>query len=455
MTAQPTDAERREGEPARRARLGALDSAIGELAAHLNAATCRLLELLAELDAAAGWADDGARSPGQWLAWRCGISPAAAKDHLAVARRLQELPAITAAFSTGEISFWQARALCRVATAATEQALLDIARHTTAAQLERVVGAFRAELERTELERANARYENRALSYHFDDDGFLVLRARLTPEDGAVFVKALESASRALEDERKDECKDELEPQSPERLRADALTAMASASLGARETSSEAYQAVVHVDLASLQHDAGERCELQDGPAIASETARRICCDATIVAIVERDGEILDVGRRTRTVAPRMRRALEARDRSCRFPGCNATRFTQAHHISHWIRGGETKLPNLLRLCTYHHRAVHEGGFRVEGQDVTRVCFYSPQGRALVDAPAPSQSGPSELQEYNARNGIEVSADTCKSRWDGEPVDVDLCTFVLLQEAGLLSRPPPGGETGPNAFPDQ
>ena len=92
---------------------------------------------------------------------------------------------------------------------------------------------------------------------------------------------------------------------------------------------------------------------------------------------------------------------------------------------------------------------MHEGGFGVEAQGGTDVCFFSPEGRALLEAPAPSRSRPEELQEYNSRRGIEVSAETCKSRWDGEPVDVDLCTFVLLQQAGLLTRPPPGGGPTP------
>ena len=195
MGAESKNAPRWEGEPARRAHVGALDAAVGELAAHINAATCRFLQLLAVLDAAEAWADDGARTPEQWLAWRCGVSPAAAKDQLRVARGLKEVPAVAAAFWRGEISFWQARALCRVATAATEEVLLDIARHSTAAQLERVVGAFKAAVERTELERANARHKDPAVNYHFDDDGFLMLRGRLAPEDGALFVKALEAAS--------------------------------------------------------------------------------------------------------------------------------------------------------------------------------------------------------------------------------------------------------------------
>ena len=89
---------------------------------------------------------------------------------------------------------------------------------------------------------------------------------------------------------------------------------------------------------------------------------------------------------------------------------------------------------------------MHEGGFRIEGRDATRVRFFSPEGRALAQAPAPRRSRPFDLGEYASRHGIEVGVETCKSRWDGEPVDVDLCTIVLLQEAGLLSRPPPTGE---------
>ena len=112
------------------------------------------------------------------------------------------------------------------------------------------------------------------------------------------------------------------------------------------------------------------RCEVDEGPAIPIESARRMSCDASTVTIVEDErGEPLDVGRKTRTIPPALRRALNSRDRGCVFPGCTHKRYVDGHHIHHWSDGGETKLSNLVTLCRFHHRAVHEGGIKVERLD--------------------------------------------------------------------------------------
>ena len=137
------------------------------------------------------------------------------------------------------------------------------------------------------------------------------------------------------------------------------LAELSLAAGAAGRSGAERYQVVVHVD-------AGEGASvLEDGPALAPETAERLACDASLVEIVERDGVPLSVGRRTRTVPPAMRRALQARDRRCRYPGCENRRFLHAHHIRHWADGGETKLDNLVLLCSRHHRFVHEAGYSI------------------------------------------------------------------------------------------
>jgi hypothetical protein len=123
---------------------------------------------------------------------------------------------------------------------------------------------------------------------------------------------------------------------------------------------------VVHVDAAALAGDDDGACQLEHGTALHPETARRLGCDASLVRIVERDGRPLSVGRRTRSVSPALRRALKSRDPICRFPGCDRRRFLHAHHLDHWASGGRTDLSNLVRLCSHHHRLVHEGGYRIE-----------------------------------------------------------------------------------------
>jgi hypothetical protein len=165
-------------------------------------------------------------------------------------------------------------------------------------------------------------------------------------------------------------------------------------------SSADRYQVVVHIDQAVLteasaaEHTEPHRCELDDGPALALDTARRLACDAAIVGVVEGvDGEPLDVGRKTRSIPPALARALKARDGGCRFPGCDRTRFTEGHHVKHWADGGETKLSNLVTLCTRHHGLVHEGGFGLtvtdDGENLVIAHPYSahvqPRARIKVE----------------------------------------------------------------------
>ncbi|MGH7576728.1 MAG: DUF222 domain-containing protein [Longimicrobiales bacterium] len=107
------------------------------------------------------------------------------------------------------------------------------------------------------------------------------------------------------------------------------------------------YQVVVHVDNDTLRSGVESgRSELTDGTRLSPETARRLSCDAGVVRVTrDGDGAILDVRRRTRTISPALRRALEIRDGGCRFPGCGS-RFVEAHHVVHWADGGETSLTN-------------------------------------------------------------------------------------------------------------
>ncbi len=170
------------------------------------------------------------------------------------------------------------------------------------------------------------------------------------------------------------------------------------------------------------------------GIHVSAETARRMACDAATVTMRHGSGgEILDVGRRTRTISPALRRALAARDRQCRFPGCGNLRC-DAHHLQHWADGGRTALDNLVLLCRRHHRAVHEEGFRVTLDADGGVQFVGPDGHPLPEAPpAPAWTGPA-LQPTNdglAEAGIEIDADTATPTWRGERLDLDYAMSVL------------------------
>ncbi len=175
------------------------------------------------------------------------------------------------------------------------------------------------------------------------------------------------------------------------------------------------------------------------GIHVSAETARRVACEAATVTMRHGPGgEILDVGRRTRTIPPALRRALAARDRQCRIPGCG-NRRCDSHHVEHWADGGRTALDNLVLLCRRHHRAVHEEGFRVTLDAAGDVHFVRPDGRPLAEAPpAPAWAGPA-LGPTNARlaaAGIGIDARTATPAWQGERLDLDWALSVLWRPRG-------------------
>jgi hypothetical protein len=218
---------------------------------------------------------------------------------------------------------------------------------------------------------------------------------------------------------------------------ADAFVAMAKLALAAPADAAPLPPGLVIVDRVTLSGATDQgRCHLDGGVAIPPETARRLACDATVVAMVEAaNGTPLDVGRKRRTPPTRLRRALRRRDGGCRFPGCGRRRFLHAHHIVHWIKGGETKLINLILLCSHHHRLVHEGGYRVESPANHVFAFFDPGGRALPEAPPATPARGPSVVERNGTAGLAITPDTCRSLGEGEPYDLGF-TIDALVSAG-------------------
>jgi Domain of unknown function (DUF222)/HNH endonuclease len=208
---------------------------------------------------------------------------------------------------------------------------------------------------------------------------------------------------------------------------------------------SDRFQIVVHVDGAALAagSESGQAVLASSGVRVSAETSRRLACDAGRVAMVhDARGNVLDVGRRTRTVPPAIRRALDQRDRGCRFPACGL-RFCDAHHIAHWADGGATRLDNLLLLCRFHHRLVHEGGCRVELTTAGEVRFRLPDGRLLPAVPAPkrlSADPVATLSSAHRAAGIRIDDWTATSDWRGDALDVDWAV-LLLRTQGNQPQP--------------
>jgi hypothetical protein len=422
----------------------ALGESIAALAARLHAATYELLVMLAEFDARKGW-NNGFLSCAHWLHWRTGIDLGAAREKVRVARALPMLPRVSECMQRGKLSYAKVRALTRVATPEIERKLVNVALAGTAAHVERIVRAWRRVDRAQEKRTTEARHLGRQLATWVDDDGMVVIRGRLSPEVGAVVQRALEAAAdRLFRDAAGTKAETLADEVSPAQRRADALALLAESALSTgldSGTAGDRYLVVIHVgggdtstSGASEQQgptdpDDGGVLELDHGAIhVSAETSRRLACDASVIQMThDPDGSVLDVGRRTRSIPPAIRRALGARDRQCRFPGC-ASRRCDAHHIEHWAGGGATRLDNLVLLCRRHHRAVHEGGFTMIRRADGEVSFRRSNGSSLPVSPNLPEA--QRLEELVSTDGSVTTPPV----WDGTRLDLVWAIDVLYPQ---------------------
>jgi hypothetical protein len=443
-----------------------LEAQICELAGHLAAATCRFLVLLADFDARRGWASWEMNSCAQWLSWKCQMSSGTAREHVRVARALRDLPVIRAEFGAGRLSYAKVRALTRIATPGTEEGLAEIAGPMTGNQLERFARAHR---QVSQADDAAARIRRR-LAWRFEEDGSLAGTFRLPPLAGAVLLKALRAAAGDLEHPHDGDCVPAETPagerpaagggQQPTVTSsglADALLVIAKAFLAGQVAAADnpdVYQVIVHVGTGAAGvpaqtagvsaetppgprpvpgHPADPaRCHVEDGPAIGASTAQMLACTATLSWMGhDHDGTLLDVGRRRRRPTATLRRAARERDHCrCRFPGCESRRV-DLHHIQHWINGGRTSLKNLISLCPYHHRLVHERGHLIASAVGGAFAFYHPDGTVIPPSPAlPDADGP-----IDRCHDADITPDTIIPAWYGERLDLDYAIYTCFANA--------------------
>jgi hypothetical protein len=408
MLSQATNAEEAERE-------------IAEIQAHETAATHRQLTLIRFLDGDGHWQRMGGTSCAHWLAWRLDIDLGAAREKVRVARALGTLPLIDDALRQARVSYSKVRAMSRVATPGNEADLLTMARHSTAAQLEKICRSLRR-VDQEDAEREPERY----VRVRDRGDGTVRLEAVLAPDEAVKIMEALRSV-RAAMSEGTDLC--------------DALVHLAQgarAEAGEKTRTGERADIVVHLAPGTIE---GERTTtLDDGTHVSAETFRRLACDAGIITVREDErGDVLDVGRKTRTIPPAIQRALHVRFGStCCFPSCTNDRFIEAHHVKSWLDGGETKLENLCLVCTFHHRFLHEAGWRVEMDDgVPR--FIGPSG-VLPNVPANAAAPAEPLAEHqHLHRALHIDEDTCLSQWDGSTPDYNASVEHLIRAEDALS----------------
>jgi 5-methylcytosine-specific restriction endonuclease McrA len=311
-----------------------------------------------------------------------------------------------------------------------------------------------------EAREATRQHAGRALHVYQDEDGTVVLRGRLTPEVGALLLRALDAARETLYQKRRitEAALPLTDPaaEAPTRAQqqADALALLAETALHHEldpGAPGERYQVVVHVDAAVLADpERPGQSVLEEGSHVPAGTSQRLACDASrVVMRHDAEGRVVEVGARTRTIPPALRRALQHRDRSCRFPGCHV-RVAEGHHVRHWAQGGPTTLSNLALLCRRHHRAVHEEDYQLERMSDGALQFRRPNGWLLPDVPRPA-AVPADpvgtLRAQHAAQGLRVHARTTCPGWLGERLDLGWAIGVLhpLATRNVRSVPSPDG----------
>jgi hypothetical protein len=411
-----------------------LENQIGEDSACAHATLARVAKASARFDEIEGWGGGGIRSFQHWLTIKTGFDMHTSAELLRVGQAMKSLPTIAAAFESGQLSFDKVRQITTVATPATDELLLEIAQGASGAQLARICRALRRIDEANAPQQADDHLSRRGLWMHWDDNGMLELKAKLTPEDAAVVQAALESitGSRPVPEPTDDGVKDPADDRWAAR-NADALVAMCEHVLagGAENliTSTAARQVVVHIDVGVLTGEADDgRCYVEGGSPLSAGAARRIGCDAEVIGVIERNGLPIDVGRKQRIVPERLRLALHVRDRFCRFPGCGVPAHrTEAHHHEHWALGGETVLDNLLLLCGFHHRRHHSGAFHIR-KTADGFSFETDDGHVIQPPPREPINQDGDL--LRAQHP-DVGPSTAEALWGGAEMEFSYAVSVI------------------------
>ena len=303
-----------------------------------------------------------------WIANSCGLSRNSAADRLCVGKQLEVLPKIAEALRSGQVSYQATSVICHLSEQLGDKGVelnqeewIGYARQFSIHDLYKLARVTRHCVDPDGFVKdANEDFEQRQL-FISQMNGMYVIEGTLDAEGGAALKTAIDGLTKrhAPDDER-----------TPRQRRADALVeivyhAMDQGTLPKRNGVRPHISITTTVE--GLKDELGAAAsELEQGIPISSKTVQRLACDGSLSRVIKADSIPIDVGRATRAISPSQKRALRARDQHCRFPGCDRpVSWTSPHHIEFWGRGGSTNVPNLVSLCYYHHRCVHEGGWQV------------------------------------------------------------------------------------------
>ena len=410
-------------------------------AGRIAAAEAELLAWIAEFDRREGWAGPGMLSCAHWLSWRTGLSPNAARETVRVARRLEELPELAGAFAAGRVSYSKARAITRVARVDDGVDWVGLARHSSAAQLERVVrGCRRVEsVEEAATDPELAQWKVRTRE-RYDRDGNLVITIVTRPEYAPVIKAGLEA--RRAELDRSAACGGAVSAGTPDEERAtegDALLALAQDALTAEQQAHPDVARRRRPQLTPQIDPVSGWARQADGELLPPSTMKQVLrslpgqSQLRLRVLTPDDVRRHDLGRSRREVSPALREVLGTLDgERCRFPGCTRHRKLHAHHVVYWSDGGPTDLANLVLVCARHHTLIHQHGFQLLLHPDRRLSVSTSDGLPVLHHPAPPWGAPAELAHGC---GQAVSAETLPPDQCNGRMDLAYVVSVLLAQA--------------------
>ena len=337
-----------------------------------------------------------------WLSIELGISSWKARRWLKAGYALPELPTLRAAYARGELSTDKFVELARFATRATESDLLPWAKRTSPAGIR-----ARADQElRAEAEALRDADRWRSLDWQWDDDHTrLSLWGSLPADHGARFVRAVERLANKMTTTPEDV---EDETSNQDSRRADALVAMASATI-ANDQSTDRATVVVHAEVDTIL-DGDKNGVLCGGLPIPPEATAMLSCDARVQTVLhDESGDIFHIGSPSYVTPKWLRHQVEHRDDyRCTFPNCGRRAFTDVHHIVPWPQG-PTELSNLTLICNAHHRLIHIHGWHVRMEPNGTTEWFRPDWTPYSPRPAPESGFRALSRSKSSIRGVRSS----------------------------------------------
>ena len=417
-----------------------LEREISGFASRLAAATARWLLWIAAYDRREGWRTWETKSCVHWLNWHCGVSPRTAREHVQVAHKLEAFAQLREVFLAGELSYSKVRAIARVVDPVNEADLIDVARRSTASQLEGVVGKM-PKPDDSDSNETNG--DDIRFTYNGDGTMTMLVTRPVAEMVNARTVIESKARERIAREQNEGETKTDVIDRfgGLKSIKADVATGLITGTIDAPRGVEATVLVVADIDALSGVDDTAE--STVDSQRVDPAVVQRLCCDGIIqAALIDGNGVEQATGSEQRIVPRRIRRLLERRDNGmCQHPGCESTSRLHAHHVIHWANGGPTELENLISLCHFHHHVVHEGGWNIIGAPGGWV-FVDPNGNRF-EVPTlrlpTNASSPEDLATFgaSATNSMSERSERPPLAGTGERVNLHFIADVLITNTEL------------------